>query len=74
MSSNHILVWNARGLNSRARRSVVREFVVSQRISVLCLQESKVQNLSVTMANDITGPDFDYVCLLSVGAPGGLAP
>ena len=50
MSANHLLVWNARGLNSRARRSVVRDIVVQQRASVVCLQESKVENFSVTIA------------------------
>jgi hypothetical protein len=42
MSNNHVLTWNACGLNCRARRSVVRDSIVQQRASVVCLQESKV--------------------------------
>jgi hypothetical protein len=42
MSANHVLVWNARGLNSRARRSAVRDIVEKHRISIVCLQETKV--------------------------------
>jgi len=67
MSANHILGWNASGLNSRARRSAVRDIVEQQRISVVCLQESKVERLSVSMNIDITGIDFDYVCLPAIG-------
>jgi len=71
MSTNHLLVWNVRGLNSRARRSVVREFVDQHRVSVLCVQETKVANFTVLMASDLTGSSFDYVCLPTVGASGG---
>lgn len=72
MSANHILVWNAYGLNSRARRSAVRGVIKQQRTSVVCLQESKVENLSVSMNIDITGIDFDYVCLPAIGVAGGV--
>lgn len=30
MSKDHVLIWNAQGLNSRAHRSVVREFVIQE--------------------------------------------
>jgi exonuclease III len=73
MSADHLLVWNAHGLNSRARRSVVRDIVEQQRILVLCLQETKIENLTVAMNIDISGIDFDYAFLPSVGAAGGAA-
>jgi hypothetical protein len=41
MNTNQLLVWNARGIDGRGRRSVVREFVDQHRVSVLCLQETK---------------------------------
>jgi exonuclease III len=72
MSENHCLIWNARGLNSRARRSVVRNLVSQHGISILCLQETKVANFSVSMINDIMGSDFDYLCLPVIGAAGGV--
>lgn len=46
----NILVWNVRGLNMRARRDVVREFVLKERVSLLCLLETKIDVLSVSMA------------------------
>lgn len=38
---------------------------------MLCLQETKVANFSVTMANDLMGSSFDYVYLPPVGVTGG---
>lgn len=64
MSANHPLVWNARGLNSRARRSAVRSIVEQQRASIVCLQESKIENFSVSMNCDVSGIDFDFQGLL----------
>jgi exonuclease III len=75
MSANHVLVWNARGLNSRARRSAVRDIVEQHRISVVCLQETKVQDFSVSRNIDTTGIDYDYAYLPAIGVAGGaLAP
>ena len=71
MSADHLLVWNARGLNSRARRSVVRDTVAQQRASIVCVQESKVANFGETLCHEITGIDFDYVYLPATGVAGG---
>lgn len=74
MSNQNLLIWNARGINNHARRSVVRNLVAQaqERVSVLCLQETTVADVTVTMANDLTGPDFDYLCVPSDGASGGI--
>jgi exonuclease III len=71
MSANHILIWNARGLNSRARRSVVKDIVAQQRSSIVWLQESKVATFSVSMNIDVTGIDFDSISLPAIGIAGG---
>lgn len=67
-----MLVRNVRGLNMRARRSVVRELLLQERVGVLCLVETKIEDLSLAMANDLMGTSFDYVLLPSVGASGGI--
>ena len=72
MNTQNVLVWNPRGLNSRARRSVVRDVVVKEQCSVVYLQETKLESMSVPMSLELTGPDFDYLCLPSVGASGGV--
>jgi exonuclease III len=42
MDSTTFLCWNVCGLCSRARRDIVMELVTQERISVMCLQETKL--------------------------------
>jgi len=72
MLPQNILIWNVRGLNSRARRDVVREFVAQESATVACLVETKTAVMSAAMANDLMGMALDYVCLPAVGASGVL--
>jgi len=72
MSGEQFLIWNARGLNSRARRTAVRDVIVLERVSVVCLQGTKVAVFSVNMINELLGLDFGCSCLLSVGVSGGV--
>jgi exonuclease III len=44
MLTDNILIWNVRGLNSRARRSVVRELVAQERFTLVALQETKLDD------------------------------
>lgn len=72
MTSENIMFWNVRGLNSRARRNSVREFVVHERVSLLCLQETKMVDVTRELLNDMLGSAFDYCFLPSVGMAGGI--
>lgn len=54
----------------RARREVVCEFWSQERASVLCLVETKIDVMSLAMANELMGSSFDYVLLPSDGASG----
>ena len=72
MNTQNVLVWNPRGLNSRARRCVVRDVVVKEQCSVVCLQETKLESVCLSMSMELTGLDFDYLCLPSVRASGGV--
>ena len=72
MSVNHIFIWNVRGLNMRARRAVVRAFLLQERVSALCLVETKLAVMSQTFATDLMGNEFDYVCLPALGRSGGV--
>lgn len=42
MLGTNVFIWNVRGLNSWARRDVVREFLVQECVSVVCLVETKI--------------------------------
>lgn len=72
MNREQFLIWNARGLNSRARRTAVRDIISLERTSVIAPQETKVAAFSVSMISELLGPDFDYSCLPSVGVSGGV--
>lgn len=61
------------GVNSRARRDVVRESVMQHHVSVFCLVETKVDVLVPAMAVDLMGTMFDYVELPAIGVAGGVA-
>jgi hypothetical protein len=37
-----LLCWNIRGLNDPAKRHLVREFVASLCVSIVCFEENKV--------------------------------
>lgn len=72
MSSFSLLNWNVRGLNNRARRWAVQSLVTQARCSLLCLQETKKENIDAAMLAEITGPRLSGSLVLpAVGTRGG---
>nr|TKV94306.1 hypothetical protein SEVIR_9G285200v2 [Setaria viridis] len=67
----NLSVWNVRGLNCRARRTAIHELVWSERVSLLCLQEAKLDVVDRTLILDMLGLDFDYYALPAVHSCGG---
>jgi hypothetical protein len=61
-----------RGLNGRARRNVVQEFLVQERATLICIQETKLSTVCNSLANEILGPAFDYDYLPAVNVSGGI--
>lgn len=72
MNCENVLVWNVRGLSARAHRNVVHEVVSLERVSMLCLQETKLPCFTRAVINEMLGPGFDYCFLPTVGASGGV--
>jgi exonuclease III len=74
MDPSHILIWNVRGLNSLARKDAVRVAVQSTKIDIVCLQETKMADVSREVILSMLGSDFDnnYIFLPAVGASGGI--
>ena len=74
MDPARILNWNVRGLNSSARQDAVRVLVEASKIDVVCLQETKLCNVSRGLILSMLGSDFDnnFSFLPSVGASGGI--
>ena len=48
-----LLTWNVRGANNLIKRNVIRNFIWSQRVDLVCLQETKLQNLSSADARSL---------------------
>ena len=73
MDPKKIFIWNVRGLNSTLRQSSVRSFIDSLGVDIVCLQESKMQEITRIKVITILGVDFKhFVYLLSLGASGGI--
>lgn len=69
----NFLVWNVRGLNDRGRRDSVRTVVADARCSVVCLQETKLDAISVPLATQFLGPNLaDFCYLPSIQTRGGV--
>jgi exonuclease III len=68
-----IIVWNVRGLNSRARRIAIRSLVDIAGASIVCFQETKMELICTRTILEMLGPDFDeYVYLPAIGTRGGI--
>jgi exonuclease III len=46
MDPKKIFIWNVRGLNSPSKQHSVRTFIDSVGADIVCLQETKMQNIS----------------------------
>ena len=49
---------NVRGANNPNKRNVIRNFTRSQRVDLVCLQETKLQNLSSVDARSLGWVDW----------------
>jgi hypothetical protein len=72
MDLGNFLIWNMRGLNSRDWRDVVHELIASERSSVVCLQETKLDAISDFDIMLILGMGFEYAYLPIVQPQGGI--
>jgi exonuclease III len=73
MEPGCFLVWNVRGLNSRAKRDSVKSVVVSLKPAVVCLQETKLDSVSDFNILTILGSGFsNFVFNPAHGSRGGI--
>ena len=67
------LFWNVRGLNSPARQDVVFQLVAMSGASVVCFQETKMQDIPYSVVRRCLGQDFDcFFFLPAIGTCGGI--
>jgi exonuclease III len=72
MTSENVLFWNVRGLHSFTHWNVVHELVAVERLSLVGLQETKLDVILDFDVIQILGPGFDYAYLLAVNTHGGI--
>ena len=71
MLNENCLVWNVRGLNSRSRRDVVRELIQQENISLVSLQETKLDVCTANVVLEVCGSGFDFFFLPAANTCGG---
>jgi exonuclease III len=73
MNPSSILIWNARGLNQKDRRNAVRDVILSTNADVVCLQETKVADMTQRLFLSSFGSSYDkFITLPANGTRGGV--
>ncbi|WVZ64648.1 hypothetical protein U9M48_014142 [Paspalum notatum var. saurae] len=73
MNPSSILIWNARGLNKKARRDSVRDVILSSNADIVCLQETILETMNHFLLASVFGSNFDnFVALPAAGTRGGI--
>lgn len=68
-----MLVWNVRGLNNPARRNVMAQVVRAANPSIVCLQETKMEVVTLDVVRHCLGNKFEsFLYLPAVGTRGGI--
>jgi exonuclease III len=63
MMMENILIWSVRGLNARIKRDMVRGVVAQECISLLMLQETKLDSCDDVVVANLCGAGFDFLDL-----------
>ncbi|RVW87594.1 Retrovirus-related Pol polyprotein from transposon RE1 [Vitis vinifera] len=53
-----ILRWNVRGANDSSKKKVIKTFIRNQRVDLICIQETKIQAMSDSIARSIGSGRF----------------
>ena len=68
-----IMTWNVRGVNDPDRRKIIRNFIRYQRVDLVCLQETKIQEMTASVARSLgVGSLLDWRALNAEGSAGGI--
>ena len=66
-----IMTWNVRGVNDPDRRKIIRNFIRYQRVDLVCLQETKIQEMTASVARSLgVGRFSDWRALNAEGSAG----
>jgi exonuclease III len=67
-----LLCWNVRGISDPSKCVVVKDFIRDVHASIICIQETKLSEISLLKFNTITPHEFTEFAIMSVnGSRGG---
>ena len=68
-----LLSWNVRGANNPNKRNIIRNFIRSQRVDLVCLQETKIQEMSSVVVRSLgAGRMAEWRTVEAEGSAGGI--
>ena len=66
-----ILSWNVRGVNDSDKRKVIKNLIRTNRVDLVCLQETKVQEMNIDMVRSLrVGHFLDWTAMNAEGSGG----
>ena len=68
-----ILSWNVRGVNDHKKRKVIKAFIKTQRVDLVCLQETELKGTSSERVRSLgVGRSIKWAGVDAIGAPRGI--
>ena len=68
-----LLSWNVRGANDSSKRKLIKSFVRSQKVDLMCIQETKIQLMSEGVVRSlVSGKFLDWRVLDAARSAGGI--
>ncbi|RVX07360.1 Transposon TX1 uncharacterized 149 kDa protein [Vitis vinifera] len=68
-----IITWNVRGANDSSKRKIIKNYIRNQRVDLMCIQETKIQEMSEGIVRSLgSGRFLDWRALNAEGAAGGI--
>ena len=68
-----LLSWNVRGANNCNKRKVIKALIKKNRVDLVCLQETKIQEMSMGIIRSLgVGRFLEWGTVDSRGATGGI--
>ena len=68
-----IIIWNVRGANDSSKRKIIKNYIRNQRVDLMCIQETKIQEMSEGIVRSLgLGRFSDWRARNAEGAAGGI--
>ena len=68
-----IISWNVRGVNDSDKRKVIKNLIRSNKADLVCLQETKVQEMKIDMVRSLGVGRFLSWTVLNAEGPRGVS-